>query len=223
MWRPLLDELGPDVTAIIPDLPGFGRSADHTYPTHGEVVDELVAVLDEHAPDGAIIVGFSLGAQLALLLASARPALVRGTVVVSGETEPAPFQKSTLALLGITAPLARQEWFARLQGRELAVPAALMDDYVRDSAATSRATLLASVGENIRFSIPPELADVDGPVHVMVGGRERKLMHRSAQTTVDTVRGATLEVVPDAGHDIPFTHPAELARAIRDVLGRAGS
>lgn len=222
MWRPLLDELGPEVTAIIPDLPGFGRSAEETYPTHSEVVGELTAVLDGHAPDGAVVVGFSLGAQLALLLAAARPALVRGTVVVSGETEPAPFPKSTLALLGLTAPLARQKWFARIQGRELAVPPTLMDDYVRDSAATSRATLLASVGENIRFAIPAELRGVESPVHVMVGGRERKLMHRSAQTTVDAVRGATLEVVPEAGHDIPFTHPAELARAVRDLLGRDG-
>ena len=185
MWNPTLGQLGPEFTALVPDLPGFGRSAGTQYPSHDAVVEALAAVISGNAADGATVVGFSLGAQLAILLAARHPSLVRGAVIVSAETVPMRFRSATLALVSVSAPLGRWPFFARLQARQLAVPPELVDAYVRDSVATSRDTLVASVGENIAFSLPAEWADYRGPTAVLVGAKERAVMLASARRTAD--------------------------------------
>ena len=97
---------------------------------------------------------------------------------MSAQAEPTPAPGLTLGLLGAAAPLARFGWFARLQARELFVPPSLLDDYVRTSALISKATLVNTVGENIRFTEPPGWAGFLGPALILAGGRERELMRR---------------------------------------------
>lgn len=108
MWKPTRDLFGRAVKTIVPDLPGFGCSANQPYVSHQATVRKLVGALDRYAPQGAHIVGFSLGAQLAILLASELPHLVRSVIVISAETKAAPLPGPTLALLGLAAPLSRR-------------------------------------------------------------------------------------------------------------------
>lgn len=221
MWRPVLEHLGEGFACIVPDLPGHGRSADQGYVSHEATVSELAALIRESAPGGAIVVGFSLGAQLAVLLAAEHPSLVSGVLVVSGEAKPAPLQSLTLALLKWTAPLARQEWFARLQATQLAVPGPLVDAYVRGSREMESGTLLASVAENIRFTLPDAWASFAGSASVLVGEKERALMRDSARLIHEANSGSTLLVVPASAHDIPFTAPDLLADTIRTTAASA--
>ncbi len=222
MWRPVLDRLGDGVAPLVPDLPGFGRNAGGRYVSHEATVAELAASVRARAPGGVHVVGFSLGAQLAILLACRCPGLVRGVVVVSGEVVPMRLPRLMTGLVSATAPLAAQKWFARAQGRQLSVPEELMDDYLRDSATISRETLVAAVGENIRFRLPSGWGSVGLPVAVLVGERERGVMRRSAQLIADAAPGSSLRVVEGAGHDIPFTHPELVAGTIRDGIAPAG-
>lgn len=219
MWQPTLTHLGAQVRAIVPDLPGHGRSAGHDYRSHAETIAELVAVLEQRAPSGALVVGFSLGAQLAILLAANRPDLVRGVVVVSAQTVPLTLPGPTLAMLKASAPLARQEWFARLQAQQLFIPPELMADYVRDSARMSRDTLVTSVGENIRFQLPEAWSSFPGPALIMVGEKERRLMRDSARATHDALPGSELRTVAGCGHGIPLQRPELLAGAIAELTG----
>lgn len=215
MWTPVLQHLGEGFACIVPDLPGHGRNADQGYVSHAATVSDLAALIRETSPGGAIVVGFSLGAQLAVLLAAEHPSLVSGVLVVSGEAKPAPLQSLTLAFLKWTAPLARQKWFARLQAKQLAVPGPLVDAYVRGSRELDIGTLLASVAENIRFTLPDAWASFAGSVSVLVGEKERALMRDSARLIHEANSGSTLLVVPASAHDIPFTAPGLLADAIR--------
>lgn len=222
MWRPLIERL-PGSAILAPDLPGHGDRAAEVYPDHDAAVEELTALVRRRAPDGVAVVGFSLGAQLAMCLAATHPGLVRSVVLVSAETVPAPLPRFTLAALRAAAPLARRPSFARAQARQLGVPAALLPEYVRDSARLSSATLLASVGENIRFTIPDGWATFPGRAAVVVGERERRLMRRSAELTAQSLPGSRLVVVPGAGHDVPLTAPAALAAIIDETCGRVGA
>ena len=171
------------VTAVLGDQEHFYRAAnvdgtvpaDSPYISHEDTVQRLTGVIERHAPQGAHVVGFSLGAQLAILLASERSHLVRGVVVVSAETKPAPFPGPTLALLSLAPPLARHRRFAAAQAHQLGIPNQLSDDYLHDSTATTRETLLSSVSENIRFTLPATWSDYKGAVDVLVGANERNL------------------------------------------------
>lgn len=214
MWRPVLDGLPRGIRTIVPDLPGHGESQSSEYESHDTTIAELVALIRENAPQGVLVVGFSLGAQLALQLAAEQPELVRHTIVVSGEAKPAPLRGMTLWLLSRAYPLARLEWFARLQATQLSVPERLMNEYLRDSREISRTTLLASVSENIGFRLPGALREFNGETRVVVGDKERMLMRESAQLIHETSRNSRLLVVTGAAHDIPFTHPEVLVEII---------
>ncbi|KNC19674.1 hydrolase [Arthrobacter sp. RIT-PI-e] len=215
LWGPVRKALPSTVKMIVPDLPGFGRSADRAYVSHRRTVRELSDVLHDHAPQGAHVVGFSLGAQLAVLLAAELPHLVRGVVVISAETKPLPLPGPTLALLAVSAPLARRRRFAVAQARQLGIPEHLMEQYLRDSVATSRSTLLSSVGENIRFGLPVGWSTYPGQAAVMVGAGERTLMHDFALLTTSALPASTLHTVEGAAHDIPLSHPDVVASVVR--------
>lgn len=219
MWRPTLAALRHPVRALVPDLPGHGRSATEPYRSHDDTVARLEALLEERAPGGAVVAGFSLGAQLAVLLAARRPELVADAVVVSAQAAPQPLAGPTLALLGLTAPLARVPWFARLQARELLVPEALLPEYLAGSAAITRATLLASVGENLRFSVP-ERWGAGGSALVVVGDRERRVMRDSARLLHDAHPRSELRIVPGAGHGLPLEHPERMAAMLDERFAR---
>lgn len=222
MWDPLRAHLDGGHRVVIPDLPGHGRSAGETYVSHAATTAALTRVLeDETRP--ATVVGFSLGAQLAVLLAAERPDLVSSVVVVSAQAVPMRATGPTLALLGAMAGLAKKESFARLQARQLFVPDELLDDYVQTSAAVSRETLLRSVEENLRFIPPTAWKSFPGAASILVGSEEKSLMKRSSETLHAALPHSTLEVVDGCGHGIPLQRPAWLAEHIEALDARSGT
>lgn len=218
MWDPVRAHLDPGRRLLVPDLPGHGHSADEDYVSHTVTVAALARLLeDEGTP--ATVAGFSLGAQLAVRLAAERPDLVECVVVISAQAIPLRAARPTLALLGATAGLAKQEWFARLQAKQLFVPDELLDDYVRTSAGISRETLLRSVEENLRFVPPTAWGAFPGAAKVLVGSSEKNLMRRSALALHSALPHSTLEVVDGCGHGIPLQRPAWLAQLLDTLLG----
>lgn len=215
MWKPTRHLLAPTVTTIVPDLPGFGRSTDQPYISHQATIQELTDALERHAPQGAHVIGFSLGAQLAILLASELPHLIHSVIVISAETKPAPMPGPTLSLLGLAAPLSRNRWFATAQARQLGIPENLLEEYLQDSTTATRRTLVSSVGENIRFTLPVAWSDYPGQATVLVGAKERKLMHDSAQLTASALTGSALYTVEDTAHDIPLSQPEIVVSALK--------
>lgn len=216
MWEPMRAHLSSHARVLVPDLPGHGRSASGNYTSHQETVDLLAHILeDEGRP--ATVVGFSLGAQLAVLLAAVRPDLVESTVVISAQTLPLRLTGPTLALLGATAGLAKNEKFARLQARELFVPESHLADYLQTSSSLSRETLLTSVEENLRFAPPADWSTFPGSALILVGGAEKKLMKRSAAALHAALPHSTLEVIDGCGHGIPLQRPEWLANRIEEA------
>lgn len=213
MWEPMRAHLDQERRILVPDLPGHGRSADETYTSHDDVLPTLEKLL-EHEGRPATVVGFSLGAQLAVLLAARRPDLVADVIVVSAQAVPLRAVVPTLALLGATAGLARQKWFAKLQARELFVPPEHLDDYGRTSAGISRETLLNAVGENLRFTPPDGWRDFPGGALILAGSKEKSLMKRSAAALQEARPLSEREIVEGCGHGIPLQRASWLARRI---------
>jgi pimeloyl-ACP methyl ester carboxylesterase len=80
-YRPLLDDLGGRFRAMAVQLRGHGGSDEASgYELHDYAAD-VVALLENHEPRPAILVGHSLGALIAMFIASTRPELVAGVVL----------------------------------------------------------------------------------------------------------------------------------------------
>lgn len=214
MWHPFAQAIGSKRRLIIPDLPGHDYSSGAEYRSHEEAVARLADLVSAEADAPVSVVGFSLGAQLATKLASDRPDLVRDVVAVSAQAKPAPFTAATLALLRLAAPLAKNEKFARLQAKELFMPESLMSSYLRTSKGLTRNTLTASVGENMRFTVPDGWRSFPGRSLVLVGANERSLMRSSAELLADVHVRSEIEVVAECGHGIPLQRPEWLAQRL---------
>ena len=205
MWDSLRERLEPEYTVLVPDLPGHGRSAGESYVSHSETVAALSQLLAAMVPGRPVtVIGFSLGAQIAIQLASERPDLVSQAIIVSAQAKAMPFTGFTLGALGVSAPLARKRWFAKLQAREMFIPPDLMEDYISTSAGITKATLLAAAGDNVRFQLPAPWSTFRGRALIMVGQRERRLMRDSADTIHASLPRSELSVVDGCGHGIPL-------------------
>lgn len=218
MWTPLLEQMGSGRRFLIPDLPGHDRSAGVEYRSHQDTVGALAALIEERSDSPVSVIGFSLGGQLALLLASCRPDLVDGVVVISAQAKPTRLPTATLALLRVAAPLARSERFARLQAKELFIPPRLFPDYLRTSRLLSRRTLLRSVGENIRFTAPEGWSRFTGRALILAGARERASVKESAQLLARARSGSDIALVEGCGHGIPLQAPESLAGMLEEWL-----
>lgn len=206
MWNPLRQVLEARHHVLVPDLPGHGASSNENYRSHAATIVELAAAVAPRTSGPVSVIGFSLGAQLAIGLAAHHPALVRRVMVVSAQVRPVPCSGLLLRLVGLSSPLARRRWFARLQSRQLFIPPALLEQYFRTSAAISKETLLAAVGENLRFTLPEEWSRFPGPALVMAGQQEREVMRASADAIHAALPGSALEMVAGCGHGIPLQH-----------------
>ncbi|WHE37764.1 alpha/beta hydrolase [Microbacterium sp. BDGP8] len=208
MWDSLRERLAPSYAVLVPDLPGHGRSAAEPYVSHANTITAIAELLATTVPGRpTTVIGFSLGAQLAIQLASGHPELVSQAVIVSAQAKPMPFTDLTLAALGVSAPLARKRWFAKLQARELFIPPHLMEEYISTSAGITKETLVGAVGANMRFTLPDAWSAFRGQTLVMVGGRERRLMRDSADSIHEALPSGELLVVDECGHGVPLQRP----------------
>lgn len=84
-WQPLADAIGDRVTVVAPDLRGRGASGTlpgpYSMSTHAR---DLVAVLDHLGLDAAPVVGHSMGAFVAAVMAAEHPGRVERVLLVDG-------------------------------------------------------------------------------------------------------------------------------------------
>lgn len=87
-FRPIANLIGPEHSLYIPDMPGVGRPRSATRWTLPLFAGHLADWLDAHDISAATLVGNSFGCQVATLLATTRPDLVRALVLVAPTLPP---------------------------------------------------------------------------------------------------------------------------------------
>jgi pimeloyl-ACP methyl ester carboxylesterase len=203
------------------DRCGYGSASDKPACSIDGHIDDLLGQIGD-AP--AVVVGHSIGGDVALAAAERRPDLV----LAVGAWEP---------------PLAWLPWWPEQSAGTQAVsrglaPADAAELFMRGVAgdqtwerlpeatkAARRAegpAMLADV-ESIQIEAPFDPAAVSAPVVVGRGGASKDYHRRSAEWIVDHVPDAELFEIPGARHGAHASHPAEFAAFIRRTTDRATS
>lgn len=214
----LRELLPPGFRSIAPDWPGHGESPAGNEPASAmgfaDVAEEIVARL---APEGAIVLGNSVGGFAAARLAIRRPELVRGLVLVdSGGFLPRSPQVRIICALMARPRFLRAiyPWFANRYMR----PQGEADRRVRDVgiATTRQDPGLAAVSGLWRsFSSPEhdlrkEAASIRAPTLVIWGRRDPVIPAKAGRTIAATIPGAQLELL-DTGHAPQVSDPEGFA------------
>lgn len=209
MWDHQVEALQNEYQCIVPDLPGHGKSKTITPFSIEANAEAVAAFIQKHACEGkAHIVGHSLGAQIALQLIYTAPEVVDRAMINSALVRPMSIMtKFTPMLVKRSMPLAQKKWFARLQAKALDIPEQYFNRYFEESKSISEDSLVQILEENGTFDLPTGLADTNIPSLILVGQKEKKILHQSAQDLITTIPNAKGYMVKKVGHSFNFEDP----------------
>ncbi|MDO9596685.1 MAG: alpha/beta fold hydrolase [Azoarcus sp.] len=229
IWRPLQAELARDCSVFAPALPGHHDAPAAAGATLTEWTDALSAAL----PDRATVVGWSLGAMLALDLAARHPHKVSSLVLIAANAKfvaaddwahglPA----ATVAAFQsgyATAPEATLRRFLALQ--TLGDPARRTLLPLLEAARQPHpgASPIPALADGLRIlaesDLRPQLAAVTQPVTLVHGAGDALMPVAAAHWLADALPDAHLSVFDDCGH-VPFlTRNKGSAELIRSRAG----
>jgi pimeloyl-ACP methyl ester carboxylesterase len=230
-------ELAPTAAALVPehqvlvlDLRGHGFSTRRPADLSRQAfVDDVLAVIDASVPGEPVtLVGQSMGAQTAMMVAAARPETVRGLVMleggVGGSTEdyptelgkwfrswPVPFAEPADAVRFLGGGPMAEAWGRDLESRA--------DGWWPRFDPDVMETTIRGVADVARWD---EWQRITAPTLLVFGGRNKRdeaELRRMIELRPD-VEQAT---IADAGHDAHLDQPAAWLAVLRDFLDRTAT
>jgi pimeloyl-ACP methyl ester carboxylesterase len=235
----LAPHLAGHFTLVIPDLPGFGGSdkpdAPYTIAWHLEVLQELAACLGLSRAGWA---GHSLGGQLVLELALARPDLVDRAAAVcpAGGHRVRPWEWLLFRWLMLNGgcrlrfrwAAAARWWLPRVAFSEPGLPAAraLAERQVRRwTGAEAREVERAFVRTALALMdrpLWPRAKELPRPVLAVTARRDRVVPAGHTRRLLAHLPPAARRLELDCGHMATYSRPRRLAGALLDFWGRQG-
>jgi pimeloyl-ACP methyl ester carboxylesterase len=187
------------------DLPGFGCSDGPRDPLDtAELADALAGWIERTGLDAPVLLGNSFGCQVVAHLAAARPSATRAVVLVGPTVDAAARSHAT--------QVAR---FLRNAVHESPRQLPLL---IRDYADAGPRLVLASFRAAVRDRLEDRLPHVAAPTLVVRGAQDRIVSQAWAEEVTRRLPRGRLFVVPEAAHTVHFTHPRQLAVAVRSFL-----
>ena len=224
MWDVQVASLRQEVDRILaPSLPGFGGSdVPAAQPTIDGYADALAADLDRAGVDRAVVVGLSMGGYVAFALWRRHRARVAGLLLADTRAEAdddaARDRRAKLAALvrerGTNALLLQPPPWVR-DGSERWERVRAM---VRRQPAEAIAQGSLAIGA--RADARDLLPTIDVPTSVVVGADDAITPPALSTAMAERIAGATITVIPHAGHLSNMDAPDEFDRAVRDLVQR---
>ncbi|MBM7841917.1 alpha/beta fold hydrolase [Herpetosiphon giganteus] len=239
-WTPLLQALGTRYSYMAVDLPGYGRSPAPKHPITIEWYADLMAKLIEEASDRPVVVlGHSMGGQIAMTLALRHPMLVERLIllnpVVSGRL-------STFINLFVAPHILLER--TRLGGKILSylenTPLSYINQLMKPILFAERAAISQQDYDRIRADarrpgqgavraacyeamkmgdLRGKLKQIQPPAQVIWGAEDNTVPLRDAGAVADEWTEADLRLIPNAGHWPHFEQYETTMRYIASFLG----
>lgn len=226
MWNAVRAPLASHLRVITPDQRGLGRSPlpeTDREPSLEDAARDVVALLDRLDLDRVVLGGCSMGGYLAMAVLRLAPERVGGLVLI--DTKAAPdTPEAAQTRLDVAARVERE-------GTETWLAEANLPNLLAGSTREQRPELVETV-RGIIESQPPSgiswtalalrtrpdsldlLRDSGVPALVIVGEEDPITPVAAASEMAEAMDGATLVVLPDAGHLTPLEDPAGVVEAI---------
>ncbi len=224
MWAPQLRTFAAQRRVVAPDLRGYGASggAVADWPVFA---DDLAGLLDGLRVPRAVVVGLSMGGQIALELWARHPGRVAG-LLLADTTAAAETPASRTARHDQAARLLREgmdPYAVDVLYRMVAphAPAAVSEHVLAMMRATDPAS--AAAAQHARAERPDRRADLAGvtvPATVVVGSEDEFTPEAVAREIAGAIPGAELVVVDGAAHMPNLERPVAFDAALTRLLAR---
>jgi len=208
-----------------------------------DLADDIACVLDDALVDRAVLVGHSMGVQVALETYRRHADRVAGLVLVCGAaSHPLKTFRGSAALEDLLPTI--QKWVHRVPGvinlltrrvlptrlsyeiasrleirRELVEPNDFMP-YLEGMARIDVRLFTAMLSAAGRHSAEGLLPDIRTPTLVIVGARDGFTPPERGRAMASTIPSAELLEIPNASHTAPIERPHLVDWTIRDFMTR---
>jgi len=203
-WAPITEHLTSYLRCTLLDAPGHGSTSDGRR-TLSECGDDIA----QSMPAG-ILVGYSMGARMALHTAVQHPEKVTHLVLVSGTagiTDDRERQQrvisdtdlaSRIESIGVSAFI--DEWLALPIFSGLTPATSQREERLRNTAV-GLADSLRYAGTGTQHPLWDKLSTLRMPVLVIAGEKDAKFV-QLAQRMHELIGSSTLAIVPESGHSV---------------------
>jgi len=244
-WQRVARALSEQHRVLVPDLPGYGRSARPTSYDSSTLASTVAAFMEAAGAPRAAVVGHDWGGGVAFRLASGHADRVERLAVINS-----PYRTLDLRhgwhMLFFNLPLvpevvltaAGDRWIdfilrAASEAEDAFEPDALAEyhdayrtlERKRSAFAYYRTVtrrIIASKLPTRRLPVrarPGPRASIDMPTLVIWGALDKALPLALAKGIVKEIPQARLETIPDAGHFVPEERPERVAQLLKEFLG----
>lgn len=234
-WAPFLRAIHKNgYMSVVVDLLGHGRSDAPSDPTRHAVerqAADLAEILRLDRAVPAIVVGYSMGARLALRLAVTEPTLVRGLILESPSAGIADRRERATRVADDTrlADQLEQEGLdafmstwegAPIFASERRLPPAVQGR-IRAARRRNRAEGLAAslrgAGQGVMEPLVDRLKTIGCPTFVIAGGLDPTGIER-ARVVAGRIPTVRMVILPDRGHAPHRESPARFRRLLIEQL-----
>lgn len=245
VWRYLRDDLA-DRFGVHPHYRGHGRTAAPRDPkrvTIEDLADDVATVLDDVQVDRAILIGHSMGVQVALETYRRHRARVAGLILICGApSHPLKTFRGSAALEDVLPVV--QKWIHRVPGvvnrltrtllptrlayevasrleirRELVEPADFMP-YLEGMARIDARLFVAMLSSAGQHSADDLLPEISVPTLVVAGSRDGFTPPDRSRAMAAAIPGAELLEIEGASHTAPIERPHLVDTTVRDFVAR---
>ena len=245
VWRYLRADL-PERFGLHPHYRGHGRTAPPKDPRRvaiEDLADDIACVLDDALVDRAVLIGHSMGVQVALETYRRHRDRVAGLVLVCGApSHPLKTFRGSAALEDLLPTI--QKWIHRVPGvinrmtrlvlptrlayevasrleirRDLVEPADFMP-YLEGMARIDARLFVAMLSAAGQHSAEDLLPHIEVPVLVVAGGRDGFTPPERSRAMASAIPGSELLEIPNASHTAPIERPHLVDWTVRDFVAR---
>ncbi|WVZ74855.1 hypothetical protein U9M48_022979 [Paspalum notatum var. saurae] len=252
-WVPMMKALAPSARVIAVDLPGHGESQilqhhvknSEEFVVTVQLVTDLLSQLMCHITDGeVVVVGYSMGARIALHMALNEVYKIRGVVTISGSPglrdeasrrrRIATDKSRAQFLMSCGLECFLQTWYSgKLWAslREHPKFDSLLRTRSKHKNIKALAKVLADTSVGRQKSLWEDLKHLKRPLLIVAGEKDAKFKDISqamcreimshGECGSDGRNGkelCELIIIPDSGHAVHVENPLPLVRAVRKFL-----
>ncbi len=228
VWLPIMKELSADIYAVAPDLPGHGKTqVDQEKYSCDILVHALVKFAAERFAKPPVVVGYSMGARIALYMVQTHPDEVSGLILESPspgiEDEKERHNRLELDkkraddMRRVGLPDFLKEWYTQPIYSSLAdkpeMVARLIEKKSRGDAEMLARTIVC-LSPGAQPSLWHHLGHWQKPTLIIAGEKEQKYRD-IARRMAAVMPTATLSIIPNAGHIVHLENYPEFMAALK--------
>jgi pimeloyl-ACP methyl ester carboxylesterase len=205
----------PEANAIVPDLPGHGRSPGSGRQSVGAYAADMIALLDALKISRAMVAGHSMGGAIALTTVLTYPDRVAGLILVGTGAKlpvhPDILNRALTETDKVITLITEWEWaegadeqLRRLSRKRLAEtpPEVLHGDYVACNA----------------FDVRQRLGQIKTPTLIIGGTADRMVAFKFSNYLHEHIAGSQLATIEGGGHKMMLEQPLAVAGAVQQWL-----